>query len=423
MLRKKINPVVVKTQKPAHIGEEMDLLSIKGFSGNAVAAAIKYQDRLDLGLLFSERPATVAATFTRNKVKAAPVLDAIGLLGSGIRQIRAILVNSGNANACTGGRGLEDVRRLRRWSADTLNISKTDILVSSTGVIGELLPLDRIGAAIPGLVAGLSTDGIERVAEAILTTDTVKKTAFRQIDLDGVRSGIYGMAKGSGMIGPNMGPPQATMLAFILTDLKVSPDWWQRALEKAVKVSFNRIVVDGDTSTNDTVLAMANGMAGNDPIGEANLGHEIEKILSELTMDLARQIVRDGEGATKCIELNVTGARSDTDAERVARIICESPLVKTAFFGEDPNWGRILAAAGRAGIELDPERLTLKIGDVELVKNGQGTGTKAEHLAKKIMKARDFDLTLDMGLGDGCIRFLTCDLSVEYVRINADYRT
>ncbi len=401
----------------------MDLLSVKGFSGNAVAAAIKHRDRLDLGLLYSERPATVAATFTRNKVKAAPVMDAIGRLGSGTEQFRAILVNSGNANACTGSRGLEDVRDLRRWGADILNIGEADVLISSTGVIGERLPMERIKAAMPGLVDGLSANGLELVAEAILTTDTVKKTAFRRINVDGIPAVICGMAKGSGMIGPNMGPPQATMLAFIMTDLKVVPDWWQKALEKAVAVSFNRIVVDGDTSTNDTVLAMANGMAGNDPISERHLGPEIEKTLSALAMDLARQIVRDGEGATKCIGLNITGARSDADAERVARVICGSPLVKTAFFGEDPNWGRILAAAGRAGVELDPGRLALRVGDVELVRNGQGTGTEAEWLARKIMEKRDFDLTLDMGLGKGSIRFLTCDLSDEYVRINADYRT
>lgn len=401
----------------------MDSLSVKGFSGNAVAAAIKYHDRLDLGLLFSERPATVAATFTRNKVKAAPVMDAIERLRSGTGQIRAILVNSGNANACTGTQGLEDVRNLCRWSADILDVDKAEVLTSSTGVIGESLPVERIRAAMPGLVKGLSVNGLDLVAEAILTTDTVKKTASRRINVDGVPSMICGMAKGSGMIGPNMGPPQATMLAFIMTDLKVVPDWWQRALERAVDVSFNRIVVDGDTSTNDTVLAMANGMAGNEPIGEGHLGREIEKELSALAMDLARQIVRDGEGATKCIGLNITGAHSDADAERVARVICESPLVKTAFFGEDPNWGRILAAAGRAGVELDPGRLALKVGDVELVRNGQGLGIEAERLARKIMGERDFDLTLEMGLGNGSIRFLTCDLSDEYVRINADYRT
>jgi len=267
------------------------------------------------------------------------------------------------------------------------------------------------------------------VADAILTTDKVRKTVIRHIDVGGVEVTVAGMAKGAGMIGPNMGPPQATMLSFVLSDAKVDPVWWQGLLERTVSDTFNQITIDGDTSTNDTVLALANGLAGNKKINDVQYGEPFEHVFKELLQDLARQIVMDGEGVTKCVTLAVKGARTGEEADRIARIIAESPLVKTAFFGEDPNWGRILAAAGRAGFPLDQGLISLSFDDIEIVRMGMGLGKKAENQAKnenqakKVMAAGEFKVVLDLGLGQEEASILTSDLSTDYVRINADYRT
>ena len=400
----------------------MNLL-VPGFKGSAVSANIKYPGRLDLGLIASNEPAVLAAVFTRNEVKAAPVLAGLDRLSRGGPYARAVVVNSGNANACTGHDGVAHVHEICSLVAKEMGITPDDVMVSSTGVIGQPLPMGRITDAVPALVRGLSENGLEAVADAILTTDTVRKTAIRRIDVGGVEVTVAGMAKGAGMIGPNIGPPQATMLSFVLSDARVDPVWWQGALERTVSDTFNRITIDGDTSTNDTVLALANGLAGNVEINKIHYGETLEAVLKDLLQDLARQIVMDGEGVTKCVTLVVKGARTGEEADRIARTVAESPLVKTAFFGEDPNWGRILAAAGRAGFPLDQGLISLSFDDIEIVRMGMSVGNEAEALAKKVMAAGEFTVVLDLGLGQEEACILTSDFSTDYVRINADYRT
>ncbi len=399
-------------------------MKIPGFLASAVPAGIKYQNRLDLGLILSRVPAVIAGVFTTNAVKAAPVIAGIERISHGPSYARAIVVNSGNANACTGDQGMKNVETTARLVAQALGIGPKDVLVSSTGVIGRPMPMERIEAAVPGLVAGLSEDGMEQVAQAILTTDLVTKTASRQIRVGGKIVTIGGIAKGSGMIAPSMGsPPHATMLAFLMTDAALDPAWARAALTRSTNATFNRIIVDGDTSTNDTVLLLANSMAGNLPlVGDAD-GKPFEQALHDVCAELARKIVEDGEGATKCVSVFVTGARTDESADAVARAIATSPLVKTAFFGEDPNWGRILAAAGRAETDLDQTRISLSIDDIPIVSQGIGLGDGQEALAKAAMSKRAFAVKIDLGLGAGSSQVVTCDLSADYVRINADYRT
>ena len=398
--------------------------TVKGFRAAAVAAGIKYENRLDLGLIVSEQPAVAAAVFTRNVVKAAPVLAGMEQIGQPDCRISAIVVNSGNANACTGPEGLEAYRMVCMEAARLLHIPEDQVVFSSTGVIGEPLPTDRFMAALPEAVDKTSPSGLTDVSDAILTTDTVRKTALKQVDLDGKAVTIAGMAKGAGMIGPNMGPPQATMLCFIMTDAAVDRQWWQDVLTHGADMSFNRILVDGDTSTNDTVYALANGIAGNTPVDESHpSASALKEALFDIMKDLALQIVRDGEGATKCVAVTVKGAPDDRGAERAARTVAESPLVKTAIFGQDPNWGRIFAAAGRAGVDFDPEKVNLWIGDVQIASMGRGTGGDSEKNASAVMAGPEFQITLDLGAGSGTATVYTCDLSDEYVHINADYRT
>jgi glutamate N-acetyltransferase/amino-acid N-acetyltransferase len=398
-------------------------MRVNGFLGAAIEAGIKYKGRLDLGLILSARPAVAAAVFTQNEIKAAPVLAGIRRMGAGNPCVRAILVNSGNANACTGDRGLADVDDERSLMGRALGIDPDDILISSTGVIGRPMPMDRIRDAIPGLVKGLGEDRLDSVAQAILTTDKVKKTAVRDIEINGVMVRIAGMAKGAGMIAPMLGPPQATMLAFILTDAEIDPQYAQDALTDAARQSFNRILIDGDMSTNDTVFLLANGLAGN-PVIEKGRGDDVfYPALEDLMQDLAGQIVADGEGVTKVVTITVKGARGLDEADVIARTIAASPLVKTAFFGNDPNWGRILAAAGRAGFKLDQDRIGLAIDGVVIVSAGQGVGDEAEARAKDVMTGKKYEVRLDLGLGNAEASILTSDLSIDYIRINADYRT
>ena len=399
-------------------------LKINGFRGAAVKAGIKYEGRLDLGLIVSDTPAVAAAVFTRNVVKAAPVLEGMKQMAQPDARISAVVVNSGNANACTGRQGIEDYHAVCKEAARLLEVSESHVVFSSTGVIGEPLPVQRFLTALPEAVSNLDAEGILAVSDAILTTDTVRKTAVAEVELDGRPVTLAGMAKGAGMIGPDMGPPQATMLSFIMTDAAVEPAWWQDALSAGTEQSFNRILVDGDTSTNDTVYALANGFAGNKPVDEGHSGADaLRRALFSVMKDLALQIVRDGEGATKCVAVTVRGASSPEDAEKVARTIAESPLVKTALFGEDPNWGRIFAAAGRAGVSFDPEAVTLSIGDVIIAEDGRGKGKDAEADAARIMSGAEFEITLEIGPGSGQATVYTSDLSDEYVHINADYRT
>jgi glutamate N-acetyltransferase/amino-acid N-acetyltransferase len=392
---------------------------IKGFSLSAVAAGIKYQDRLDLGLIYSDAPAVTAGMFTTNLIKAAPVVVDMERLKQGRAQ--AILVNSGCANACTGEEGMEAALETSRMVSHHLNIAEDMVQVSSTGVIGTSLNVKAFNDSMKLLVDGLKPDKFEDVAQAIMTTDTTSKTVYRTAQIGDRQVKFMGMAKGSGMIMPNM----ATMLCFVLTDARISFTELNESLRNSVKHTFNRITVDGDTSTNDMVLVMANGAAENPWIDDVN--HPdcelFQNILEEVLKDLALKIVMDGEGATKCITIRVCGAKEDKDAEIIARTVANSSLVKTAFFGEDANWGRIIAAVGRAGVRFNPDKIDIAFGDVVIVRNGRGLGTEAEEAATRVLKERTFAVCIDLKDGAGCEEIHTCDFSVDYVKINADYRS
>ncbi len=393
-------------------------LSIGGFSFASCAAGIKKSGKPDLALIVSTTPATCAGVFTTNKVTAAPVIVSRSVAASGSCQ--AVLVNSGNANACTGEQGLGDARRCAELTAKALAIPPELVAVSSTGVIGVPLPMARFELAIPGLPAQLSADGTQGVAEAIMTTDLFSKVSLRRIDRAGGGYGVLGIAKGAGMIHPDM----ATMLAFVMSDAEVAPDFLQQALVRCVARSFNSITVDGDTSTNDMVLVLANGAAGGGVIeAGTSAAAEFEQALLEVLVDLAKMIVRDGEGATKLVEIAVRGARDDQEARIAAKSVATSSLVKTAFFGEDANWGRIIAAVGYSGAEIDEARTTLSFEDVAVYRHGLTTGPEAESRASEVLKRSEFKVVIDLGLGSGEAVYYTSDLTYDYVRINADYRT
>ena len=392
---------------------------IKGFSASAVAAGIKYPGRLDLGLIYSTAPAVTAGVFTRSLVKAAPVVLDMERLKQGRAQ--AVLVNSGCANACTGESGMEAARKTSRLAAQALNISEDMVQVASTGVIGAPLNVEAFEAAMDSLVGGLAPENFEKVAQAIMTTDTVMKTASRTLDIRGKQINFMGMAKGSGMIMPNM----ATMLAFIVTDAQIGFSELNACLKATVARTFNRITVDGDTSTNDMVLVMANGAAGNIWIDDETPEDQqlFQDALEDVLKELALKIVADGEGATKCITIRVCGAREAEEAERMARTVANSNLVKTAFFGEDANWGRIIAAMGRCGVRFHPEQVDIAFGDVRIVKNGVGQGTAAEEAATAVLKEKTITVTIDLKDGNAVEEIYTCDFSIDYVKINADYRS
>ncbi len=392
---------------------------IKGFSLSAVTAGIKYQDRLDLGLVYSSTPAVAAGVFTTNQVKAAPVLLSIDRLKQG--RCQALLVNSGNANACTGKEGMEAAVQTSRLVAEALAIPEDMVLVSSTGVIGLPLNVAAFEKHMGSLVANLSENHFAQVAEAIMTTDTVPKTVARTLAVGGREVKFLGMAKGSGMIMPDM----ATMLAFILTDAQISFPELSSALKAAVETTFNRITVDGDTSTNDMVLVLANGAADNPWIEDDQHPDYglFRDCLEEICKELALKIVEDGEGATKLITIRVCGAKEDHEAEKMARTVANSSLVKTAFFGEDANWGRILGAMGRSGIRFNPDRVDIAFGDVVIVRNGVAQGSEAEKKATQVLKNNQFTVCIDLQDGTGCEEVYTCDLSIDYVKINADYRS
>ena len=387
-----------------------------GFKAAGIAAGLKKKNKKDLGLIFSEVPANVAGMFTRNRVKAAPVILDIERIKSGVCQ--AIIVNSGNANCCNGEQGIRDAETMASLSASELGISKDLVLVASTGVIGEPLPIGKIKTAVPDLVGSLQPEGIPDLAKSIMTTDTVPKMASGQGVVEGKSFIVTGVAKGAGMIRPDM----ATMLCFVCTDANAAPEVLKKALVSAIDRSFNRITIDGDTSTNDTVLMMANGLSG--AVIE-NPGHQeiFQKVIDRIFLDLAKQLVRDGEGVTKLVEIIVRGTASDSDAIKVADTVAHSPLVKTAFFGEDANWGRIIGAVGRAGVDVDPDRIDLYFDDVQMVKAGMGCGKAVEIEATKVLKKSEFTVTVNLNLGQGFGSMITCDFSVDYVKINADYRS
>ena len=392
---------------------------INGFTYSAVSAGIRKKDRLDLGLIFCERPAVAAGVFTSSLVKAAPVLLGMEKIITG--QAQAILVNSGIANACTGEAGMNAALKSAKLAAAALDINEGLVQVSSTGVIGEQLPVDTIGGAMDELVKGLSPLAYDRVAQAIMTTDTVPKTADRICQIAGSEIKLFGIAKGAGMIMPDM----ATMLCFVMTDANISAPVLQSHLSEAVRQSFNRITVDGDTSTNDTVLVLASCQAAHPEIDtlETEESRVFAETLADLLKDLALQIVSDGEGATKLVTVRVAGARSENEAEQAARTIANSALVKTAFYGEDANWGRIIAALGRSGIDFDAERVAISFDDVLMVQDGLGLGAEAEAKATEVLKQKMFSVTVDLKIGQAASEIYTCDLSLDYIKINADYRT
>ena len=390
--------------------------TVQGFKAGSVAAGLKKGDALDLTLIVSDREAAAAGVFTTNKVRAAPVILSERHVENG--KARAIIANAGNANACTGEAGFNDARRTADLVGRELGINPEDVLVASTGVIGAKLDMGLIEDAIPGLVKALARDAVPLAAQAIMTTDSFPKISAFEGRAGGHSYRIVGMAKGAGMIMPDM----ATMLCFILSDISINSDDLKNALLSSVETTFNRISVDGDTSTNDTVLAMANGLAENEDLSGEDYDIFAEG-LRNVMWDLARMIVRDGEGATKLVSVEIKNSFSPSEAIKAARTLANSSLVKTALYGQDPNWGRIMAALGRADIEMREDGVDIWIDDVQIVARGLGMGVEAEKLAAEIMTRKEFSLTVDLHEGGYHDRMLTCDLTHEYVTINADYRT
>jgi len=391
---------------------------IPGFLFSGISAGIKEGEERDLALFYSVRPATAAGVFTTNRVKAAPVLVDKMRMRRG--RCQAIIANSGNANACTGERGIQDARAMADAAAEALRIPRDLVMVSSTGVIGKPLPMDRILPRIPSLVKGLSSHALSDAAKAIMTTDTFPKVKVERCSIGGREIRICGVAKGAGMIMPRM----ATLLCFVMTDAAIERPSLRKALSDAQELSFGRITVDGDTSTNDTILVLANGMAKNPPISPESAGHSrFRDLLTAVLHELATMVVRDGEGATKFIEVRVEGARSEADAKKVALTVANSSLVKTAFFGGDANWGRIAAAIGRSGVPINPNALDILLGDVPVALGGMATSQTYQEEAGQVLKGNTVVVTIRLHQGNAHTAVYTCDLSIDYVKINAHYRT
>lgn len=389
-------------------------LTIPGFRFSGISAGIKKTGKKDIALICSDVPAITAGVFTINKIKAAPVkLDMQRIaLGKG----QAIIINSGNANACTGSQGLKDAQEMAELTAKELGISSKLVYVASTGIIGKPLPMQKLRIAIPKAVKRLSYLSIKEAASAILTTDTFPKIAFKKITLMGQTGTIAGIAKGAGMICPNM----ATMLCFIVTDIAVEQRALDSALRTVVKRSFNRLTIDNDMSTNDTVLVMTNGLLKNKPITKKTPFYKsFEGALYDVTSNLSRMIAIDGEGATKLIEILVKGAKTESDAEMVAKAIANSFLVKTAIYGEDPNWGRLMAAIGYSGAEIKEDKINITINNCKVVKNGAGINK----IHPRLLSRKEVLIIVDIGVGRKEAKVLTCDLTEDYVKINAHYRT
>jgi len=396
-------------------------LKVRGFRAAGISAGIKKTGKKDLALILSDSPVTTAALFTTNKVKAAPVVYDMRRARHGHCETRGVLVNSGNANACTGAGGYKNAGAMVRAVEKAAGSGASSLLVSSTGVIGVPLPVEKVISHADALVAALSPDGLHDAAEAIMTTDAFPKKAAVRGKVGGKLVTIAGITKGAGMICPDM----ATMLGYFLTDAAISGPVLKAALKEAVDASFNSIIVDNDTSTNDTVMIFASGEAGAARITSRSSDdyRAFVRLLTRLSVELAHMIVRDGEGATRFIEVQVTGAATNADARAAARTIAESFLVKTAFFGGDPNWGRIIAAVGRAGIKFNPDKADIHFNGVAVVTGGLDTGAEKE--AASAIKQREVVVKVDLnGKGrGGSARVWTTDLSYEYVKINSAYRT
>ncbi len=401
----------------------MKIIDTKGFSVTGykvwgIHCGIKKTDKKDLAIIYSDREAAVAGVFTRNRVKAPSVLQNMARVKSGKAQ--AIIANSGCANACTGKRGAADVRTTAEIAARELGIKPESVYVASTGVIGEFLPMPKLATGIATAVGLLSSNGWEQAAEAIMTTDIYPKIAVVQEEIGGKTVTIAGIAKGSGMIHPNM----ATMLCFIVTDANIPAPMLKKALQISTEKSFNTITVDGDTSTNDMIICMANGAAGNKrPAPGSKENKKFQTCLDTITQSLAKQVVRDGEGATKFAEIVVKNAKTPAEAKLAAMTVAKSSLVKTALSGEDANWGRIMAALGYSGVEMEEAKTDIFIGKTKLVEKGLSQGKAAERDATLALKQREVQITIDLHKGKASAAVWTCDLTCEYIKINAAYRS
>ena len=392
-----------------------DLPVIDGVRFATIAAGVRYQGPTDVMLAELAPGSTVAGAFTRSATRAAPVLDCQAKIGATSDTGAAILVNSGNANAFTGKGGVTAVEAITAAVADVCNIPQSRVFTSSTGVIGEPLPHDRITAVLADLKGALSDKGISDAAKAIMTTDTFPKGARAEVEIDGKTVSIAGIAKGSGMIAPDM----ATMLVYIFTDAVVSQPALQKMLSTHTDSTFNCITVDSDTSTSDSLILAATGASGVD----ASESDAFSEALHGVMLNLAHQVVQDGEGATKFVEIAVTGAATDDDAKIHGMAIANSPLIKTAIAGEDPNWGRVVMAVGKSGAAADRDRLSIRFGDIEVAKDGWRSPDYSEEAAAAHMKGQNITIGVDLGLGDGKATVWTCDLTHGYIEINADYRS
>ena len=406
------------------------ITAVPGVQAAGIHAGIKKAEMKDVALIFTDMPATAAGVFTKNSVTAAPVIVCRKHLSDPTAQ--AIVINSGNANACTGELGMTNALRMATVTAEQLNIAEDQVLVSSTGVIGKQLPMDKIENGIHLAAEALSTDGGDDAAEAIITTDTYPKSTAVEVEIDGKAVRIGGIAKGSGMIAPNM----ATMLSYLTTDVRINGETLQSALTRVVDNTYNLLTVDTDRSTNDTVIILATGGAENDEIVKSS-GQNYEAFCEGLQFvctDLVKMLARDGEGATKLIEVVIKRAKNRIDAEKAARAVAESPLVKTAVFANDANWGRIMMAIGKSGAEFDPYQVDVLLGDYLLVNNGMDAGYDEEKATQLFdndpvritidLRAGDtVRITIDLRSGDTEVTMWTCDYSYDYIRINADYRT
>ena len=403
----------------------------RGFRFGATKAGLKQSGRPDFALIVADRPTSAAAAFTGNQVKAAPLLVDAEHLRATENRVRVVAINAGNANCAVGQAGIDAARATCRAAAGVFGCKPEEVFPSSTGVIGVPLPAEKLIAALPQLAASLGSqsDHFQQVAEAIITTDTVEKTAFARLDMttpeiegsarihQEVR--IAGVCKGSGMIHPQL-VPHATMLVYILTDAAIEPEVLSAYLRDAIELSFNRISVDGDTSTNDTVLLLASGASGARIVAK---NQEFASALNQICISLARQVVGDGEGVSHVVELHISGAANDADALRVAKSVAHSPLVKTAWAGCDPNWGRLMAAIGYSGAQIAPQMIDISFGDLPICLNGGRAPDFDESAAHAYVQQPEFSIAIDLHQGTGSCRFWTTDLTHEYIRINADYTT
>lgn len=389
----------------------------QGFTAAGVRAGIKKNGNLDVAVIYTEKEAAVAGVFTKNLVAAAPVHLSKIVVGTGTAH--AVVANAGCANACTGEQGIRDAEKMAEIAAQELNCRADDVIVASTGLIGSNLPMDKMEAGIKAAVKELSREGSVNAGNAIITTDTYSKACATEIEIGGVEVRFGAIAKGSGMIRPDM----ATMLCFITTDADIDQKLLQEALREATEVSFNCMTVDGDMSTNDSVVVLANGAAGNKKIVSHDADYlKFFETLKNLCIELAKRIAADGEGASKFLTINVTGAKTFADAKQVGMSVANSPLVKTAFFGHDANPGRTICAVGYSGIKIVPEKISIKFGGLTVYDKGLVTKFD-EDTMRKILAEHDIVVDIELGLGDEQATVYTCDLSFQYVKINADYTT